>query len=183
MERASLPSSYFNAPWGVLLSVMTLFGAVILLGLPAYTLYTDKVPSGGPSWLFYGLPFMLLLAYFFTVRGYEIGGDELRIMRPGWQKIFSLRNLQSVDFVPRAMRYSIRTFGNGGLFSFVGNYRNDLLGPYKAYATHFHKTVVLKFPERTIVVTPDEPEKFRDILLQFVHQNNEPDIYHTHGEK
>ncbi len=175
MERISLSKVFFAAPWGSLLKGMTLGGTVILLGLPAYVLYFDKVPPGGPSWLFYGLPLIYLITYFFTVRGYEVEGNELRIVRPGWKKVLLLSELSSVEFIPRAMHCSIRIIGNGGLFSFVGNYRNALLGPYKAYVTDFHKTVVLKFPDRTVVVSPEDPARFHEMLAQAVRsiQTNE----------
>ena len=65
------------------------------------------------------------------------------------------------------MRRSIRTFGNGGLFAFVGRYRNRLIGPYRAYATDLHKTVVLRFTDKTIVITPEEPEKFVQDISPF----------------
>jgi hypothetical protein len=58
------------------------------------------------------------------------------------------------------MRWSIRTFGNGGFFSFSGFYRNKLLGAYRAFVTDRHQTVVLRYGGRTVVVSPSSPEEF-----------------------
>ena len=58
------------------------------------------------------------------------------------------------------MRWSTRTFGNGGLFSFTGFFRNKALGAYRAFVTDPHQTVVLHFPTRTVVVSPSAPEQF-----------------------
>jgi len=65
---------------------------------------------------------------------------------------------------PNAMRGSIRTFGNGGFFSFSGLYRNTLLGPYRPFVTDFRHTVILRYHDRTIVVSPPEPEEFSNAL-------------------
>ena len=55
---------------------------------------------------------------------------------------------------------SIRLVGNGGLFSYTGRYRNRALGPYQAWVNDMNRTVVLRFAERTLVVSPADPEAF-----------------------
>ncbi len=52
------------------------------------------------------------------------------------------------------MKGSIRTFGNGGLFCFSGRFRNRKLGSYRAFATDPKLAVVLRFPDKIVVVTP-----------------------------
>ena len=59
------------------------------------------------------------------------------------------------------MRWSLRTWANGGLFSFTCHYRNKALGDYRAFVTDPHRTVVLEFSDRrNVVVSPDVPEEF-----------------------
>ncbi len=58
------------------------------------------------------------------------------------------------------MSKSLRTCGNGGFFSFTGFYRNKALGAYRAYVTDLHQTVVLRYSDRTVVVSPESPEEF-----------------------
>ena len=62
------------------------------------------------------------------------------------------------------MARSFRTFGNGGLFAITGRYRNARLGAYHAYVTDSERTVVLRFPSLTLVVSPDNPEAFTRAL-------------------
>jgi hypothetical protein len=62
--------------------------------------------------------------------------------------------------MPFAMRRSLRSFGNGGLFCFAGLFRNKQLGPYRAFATNPAPTVVLRFARHVIVITPENPEEF-----------------------
>ena len=65
------------------------------------------------------------------------------------------------------MRGSLRLFGNGGIFSITGLFRNRALGNYRAFVTDLKRTVVLRFPERIIVVSPECPEKFVAEISRF----------------
>ena len=68
--------------------------------------------------------------------------------------------------MPRAMRKSLRTCGNGGFFSFTGFYWSKSLGAYRAYVTDLQRTVVLHYNKRTVIVSPDSPEDFiRELAL------------------
>jgi hypothetical protein len=64
------------------------------------------------------------------------------------------------------MDRSIRISGNGGLFVFCGLFRNSKLGVYRAFCTDASHAVVLRFPDRTIVVTPAQPEKFVNAIKE-----------------
>lgn len=63
-----------------------------------------------------------------------------------------------------ALRWSVRLWGNGCFFSFTGYYFNRLLSRYRAWVTDPRRVVVLRFPARTVVISPAEPEEFiRDV--------------------
>ena len=47
------------------------------------------------------------------------------------------------------MRWSLRTFINGGLFSFSGWCYSSLLGAYRAFVTDPNRAVVLNLGRRT----------------------------------
>src|SRR6185436_10527339 len=112
------------------------------------------------------LPFALVVGCaLFIVRGYTLAPDTLIIHRLLWRTRIPLAELQSAEFRPHAMRGSIRTFGNGGFFSFTGYYWSRGLGSCHAFVTDFHRTAVLRFPSRTIVLSPEFPEDFVRELL------------------
>ena len=96
----------------------------------------------------------------FTIRGYRLEGDVLLVRRLGWNSRIDLAGLQSAEADPAAMNGSIRTFGNGGFFCFAGAYWNRRLRSYRAFVTYPRRAVVLRFPRRTVVVTPEHPEEF-----------------------
>jgi hypothetical protein len=88
-------------------------------------------------------------ASFRTVRGYTVTSDTILVQRLFWTTRLPLAGLQSARFEPEAMRWSIRTFGNGGLFSFTGCFRNKLLGAYRAFVTDPRRAVVLRYSGRS----------------------------------
>jgi hypothetical protein len=94
------------------------------------------------------------------VRGYSVVGGTLLIHRLGWSTKFDLSKLRHVEFIPGITMGSIRAFGNGGLFGFVGYFRNELISMYKAYATDGMRAVLLEFPNTKLLVTPDLPAAF-----------------------
>ena len=76
-----------------------------------------------------------------------------------WSR-FDLNLVASADYSPGATLGSVRTFGIGGLFGFVGHFRNAFLGPYRAYATDPANAVVLRLGREVVVVTPERPAEF-----------------------
>ena len=77
-----------------------------------------------------------------------------------WSTVLPRIGLESAQVEPDAMRGSLRTFGNGGAFSFTGFYYNKRLGSYRAYVTDPRRAVVLRYANRRVVLSPDAPEDF-----------------------
>jgi hypothetical protein len=153
---------HFNAPWGASLILMSVIATSLCLGITIWHWQSFTAANPGQFSFWTGLlPMALAIGCaLFIVRGYTVTPDTLIIQRPLWQTRIPLAELQSAESVPHAMRGSIRTFGNGGFFSFTGSYRNQRLGAYRAFVTDPHRTVVLRIPKRTIVVSPESPEDF-----------------------
>ena len=153
----------YPAPWGKSLVVVSTLATVLCL---AITLSLTGLLHGWLRWEAL-LPLAIVLASApFTIRGYTVTPDVLLVHRLFWTTRLSLAGLESAQVEPEAMRGSIRTFGNGGLFSFTGFYYNRLLGAYRAFVTDPRQAVVLRFPKRKVVVSPGVPEKFvRDLPL------------------
>ncbi len=67
---------------------------------------------------------------------------------------------------PDALRGSLRIFGNGGGFSFSGFYYSKRLGSFRAFVTDRRRTVVLRYANRRVVLSPATPEDFvQDLAL------------------
>ena len=151
----------FNAPWGTPLKILTAVSTIILIGVSLIGFFSG--PQNNLGWIS-GMIIMplaiLIISSFFIIRGYVLTDNTLLIQRLGWNSKLDLSGLLSAVIDPTATTKSVRTFGNGGMFCFAGLFYNKKLGSFRAFATDPKKSVILRFINHTIVVTPDEPEKF-----------------------
>lgn len=155
----------FKAPWGRTLCWVSLFASLIIVAAMVPMFW--KIKPEALRWMM-ALPALILAgAALFIIRNYTIQPNGLAIRRLLWTTQISLSGLQSAELMPDAMRSSLRLFGNGGLFSITGWYRNGALGNYRAFVTDLTKTVVLRFSTKTIVVSPQNPEQFISEISQF----------------
>lgn len=141
----------FTAPWDQKLKVITLVVSVALI-LFAVFLKQPWSPL---------IMVLILVMMFFSVRGYSLKGGKLFIHRLGWSNSLELAGLTGISVNPQAMMGSLRVFGMGGMFAYVGYFRNSHLGTYRAFATHTGNCLVLQFADKNVVVTPDSPEAMK----------------------
>ena len=152
----------YKAPWSKTLIVMSLLATMLCIGIVFGTPLLPAPKHGGEvgslmRWLL--VPVAAACALF-TARGYTITQDAILVHRLLWATRLSRAGLKSVSFEPGVMCRSVRTCGNGGFFSFTGYYWNKTLKSYRAFVTDPTKTVVLRYEQRTIVVSPDPPKEF-----------------------
>ena len=151
----------FNAPWGTSLKALTGLSSAILAVIIGIGIFFG--PQSNLIWItgMIVIPlFMFFIASLFTIRGYLLAQDTLVIQRLGWNSIVDLSGLQSALVDAEAMQQSIRIFANGGFFCFAGKFDNKRLGTYRAFVTDIKRSVVLKFTDRKILVSPESPEDF-----------------------
>lgn len=166
---------HFKARWGAPLILMTLLATAMLVLVPVGCwMMLDKIgdfarstKAAPPELLKFAMLLMVfapvvsvLICAFYMVRGYVVTDDSVIVLRLGWGTPLNLRRLISAEVDPEALKKSMRIFGNSGLFAFTGIYRNQKLGVFRVYATDASRAVVLRFSDRTVVVTPDDPQKF-----------------------
>ena len=141
---------HFDAPWSRWLTAIT----ALLLGVAAWAAVGGYHEAAGV------MAALLLVTAALSVRGYAVEPGAVRVLRPGRTTDLSLRGLESVEVDEGAMRRSWRVFGMGGPFALVGWFRSGAVGPFRAYATDPKRAVVLRWADRAVVVTPDDPAAF-----------------------
>lgn len=150
------------APWSGFLKGISIAVTLLLLGvswLVAATVPIHALP--GLRTLTVALPLVILLAAVpFVVRDYEVRDGVLHVRRLFWTTRVALGELQEATIDPQACAGSIRLFGNGGLFSFSGWFRNAKLGRYRAFVTDWQRAVVLRAANCTVVLSPADPAGF-----------------------
>ncbi len=160
-----MPQESFDAPWGTSLRVMTSLTCLVLLVVAVYGVLTWEGETARPAIMVGGPAAVILAALPFVVRGYRLSGGTLFVRRLFWETRIPLEGLRRARFDPEAMSGSLRTFGNGGLFSFTGRFRNRSLGPYRAWVTDPKRAVVIELEDRTVVVSPGRPREMEALLL------------------
>ena len=159
------------APWTTGLKIVSFVGSLALLfgGVLAYRAIPD--PGGFTHWfglcISLSLPAVLVGCLFFVVTGYTVEGTDLYVNRLVTRTRIPLEGIGKAWHGGTVCKGSLRVFGNGGLFSFTGIYRNAALGTYRLYATDFSKAVVLQLPDRVVVITPASPEGFLEFMHHF----------------
>lgn len=156
----------FTAPWSTSLVVVSI-SCFVLLSATSMLLFVKLRNESRLLALVAAVPFtILVVTALFSTRGYELANNCLLIQHFGWSSKIELSQLVDVKIDPKAMEKSSRVWGNGGLFSFSGNYRNSRLGAFQVYATDPSRAVVLRLAERTIVVTPSGPARFVQAVIE-----------------
>ena len=152
-----------SAPWPTALKVVSLIGTAVICGVGVVA-YRAAPPSGFTHWFGLGVacipPALLIGPLLFVVRSYRIDGGHLAIARLLWETTVPILGIQQAWHDPCAIKGALRIFGNGGLFGITGLYWNKNLGKFRIFATDPKKSVVLRLHDRTVVVTPDEPQAF-----------------------
>jgi hypothetical protein len=154
---------HYAAPWSKSLIIIS---ALVSIGCVAIAIVSLR--SGSPGRALFPLA-LIFGALLFIVRGYTITRDAILVHRLFWTTRLPLSGLQSAEVAPDAMRGGIRLFGNGGLFSITGFFRNKMLGTYRAFVTDPHRTVVLQFAKRAVVLSPSPPESFVEEIRVAAH--------------
>ncbi|WP_395373486.1 PH domain-containing protein [Marinicella sp. W31] len=156
----------FKAPWAISLKLITLLVSLLLIAIPIVGVLKGIASDSLAHFAIAFVPLVILIgAALFTVFSYEIHNNQLWIRRLLWHTKLDLSDLNEAFADPNIMKSSWRIFGNGGLFSFTGTFKNKKLGFYRAYATNPKTAVVLKFgSEKTVVVTPDQPQSMVNAL-------------------
>lgn len=166
--RAKSRRKHFGAPWARSLK-WTTWVVVTLLVIPG--IFIPYVMSPCLA--------VVLICYFFSVSGYSLQGDQLVVHRIGWAIRFPLADVTEITVNPHAMMGSIRVFGIGGVFGYIGRFHNSVVGDYKAYVTQPNLALIVGLGAHTIVITPDDPVEMKaaieDELRRFDKQGAQSD--------
>ena len=159
---------HFKAPWGRALLLVSILTTLLMLAVAFFPLLRHAWFVSLPP-----APSLALLiplgALPFIIRGYVITKDGILIRRLWWNTVLPFAEIHSVEAEPLALSSSIRTCGNGGLYSFTGYYWNSHLGHFRAYVTDLNRTVIVRMKGRTAVLSPDDPEAFARAFNSCIH--------------
>ena len=110
--------------------------------------------------IFIVVSFIITLLY--KPNSYTLQSNQLIIHRYIKNVIISKSEIKSAEQIEREiLKYSIRTFGVGGLFGYFGKFYNRNVGAMTWYATRRSNYVLITTSSnKKIILTPDNPEDF-----------------------
>ncbi|MCS7091373.1 MAG: PH domain-containing protein [Verrucomicrobiota bacterium] len=151
----------FGAPWGRSNKIFTWLLTAWMGLLPALVARVPEPRSRLWAWVGVGLVWLILGAVaLFCVRAYALREGALWIRRSFWWTRIPLAGLISARVEPQPFRGAIRLWGCAGFMAYLGWYSSKRLGRFRAWVTDPSRGVILEFADRTIVVSPDDPEAF-----------------------
>ena len=121
----------FAAIWSAKLILVSLT-ATVVLAFGAYLAGTRRRVK--PLMRFIGCVIPLVViggSAVMCVRGYVLDEDSLRIKRLFEDTSIALSEINSAEHNPEATRQLSRTWGNGGVYAYVGDFESHTLGAFK----------------------------------------------------
>jgi hypothetical protein len=106
-----------------------------------------------------------LICYLLRPLKYVLDNDKLVIKRLAFDLTIEIKTIKSASLADKeSMRWTIRTFGNGGLFGYIGKFYNQTFGAMTWYATRRSHYIVLgTSSSEKIVITPDDLDMANEI--------------------
>lgn len=98
------------------------------------------------------------------VRRYRLRDDEIVIERAWLTVRLPLAGLIAVEADREALRGAWKIMGNDGLGAYAGRFCSKKLGQFRAYVSDPDCAVVLRWPDRCLVVSPAQPGEFIDAM-------------------
>jgi hypothetical protein len=164
---ATVIQEFQSAPMGkrVLIPTVISFAAVVLVLLVNLLIAfkaipkdsaTDRVALAVSPFVVLGIVLPMFLFERSKVSRFRIDENCLVLGK----KRFPLQGAVEVRRDPDAMKWAIKLFANGGLGSLRGSFRSRRLGKFYAFMTGTENAVVVRWPDKTVVVSPADPEFF-----------------------
>ena len=132
-----------------------IISAVVCLGLLAVVCMVHNLIVACLSLL------VMLVGCAYSPRGYLLRGRSILVQRLAGAARVALDDVREARrATPDDFRGCIRLWGSGGLFGYFGLFSTAKLGKSTWYVTNRSHSVVLIAGGKTVLFSPDDPERF-----------------------
>jgi Bacterial PH domain len=144
--------------------IITVFVGFLLVGINAIDFkLISRTQEAVTWWVLISVNIMVLsllaFCYLFRPLGYIVDQTGITVKRPIHD--FKLNREEIKDAIiptKESMKWTIRTFGNGGVFGYYGSFWNRGYRTMTWYATRTsHYLMIITIDGKKIVLTPDDP--------------------------
>jgi hypothetical protein len=160
--------SFQSAPMGARVIWSTVAAGLITLAVPTFTLvalsagphHQAALRSGSWKAVTALLPIFLMVPSFFWQRSkashFRVEENVLVL----GSKRYPLAGLVEVTRDREVLHRARKIWGNGGLGAIRGRFKSKRIGKFDAFLTDTDHAVVLRWPDKTVAVSPADPEFF-----------------------
>ncbi|HEX5003366.1 MAG TPA: PH domain-containing protein [Bacteroidia bacterium] len=135
----------------------------LVVAYKCYNVVEQEIFPEWKAWLAVSLLVVLdVMIFVYRPLSYAITPYSVVVKRPVKDLVIDKKDVREVRAVlQEEMKFPIRTFGNGGLFGYTGQYYSSRMGNMRWYATRRSNYVLLALQNgRKIIITPDDPAGF-----------------------
>lgn len=156
----------FPCTWSMRVTSLTAI-TIIIFAVSTYYVWTKEL-----IWLKY----TLIIIFLATIIGVLLlmplrltfEDDKITLHRLVGPNYIPSKDIIELMAIPNSeIAYSIRLFGSGGLFGYLGKFRNKKLGNYTMYATNLNELILIRTNRKTYVFSC----KNRDKLIESFQKN------------
>lgn len=168
----------FNASLGKTVKVTTVIivGLFLLIGVALLLLFVLSLSEENFDRKSIMMPIVAiglfgLLYWVFTERiiGYEVLNEGVKIIKGNDVQLIKkdlILEVKSIDY--KDLRFSVRTFGIGGVFGFSGSFTNKKFGEMTWNFTSKDNLVMIVTQKQKFVVSPDNRTLFITKVSEFI---------------
>jgi hypothetical protein len=158
----------FHCPWDTTVISLTLVYLLVLLGviimlvvkMKYYKREDMKLPA-----VFTGIGILFFIAVIIgsalhAPLSVSVKNESIYIHRLKGDIVIPIEKIEEIGRAENSdTKNSIRTFGSGGAFGYLGKFKNAKLGNYLMYVTDSSQGVIVKTDTETLVFSCDQPDE------------------------
>lgn len=147
----------FRCVWSKTVRVITVI-ALLIIGFGLYESATE-----GHIIIFFFILLTVLYCLAFSPISIDITEDNLIVRRMYSSLVIHRKDIIAISAYKNS--YSVRKFGSGGLFGYLGWFYNYDIGNYFSYATDEHNTILIITKNRKYLISCENPN---ELLSKFI---------------
>ncbi|CAL1517172.1 PH domain-containing protein [Chitinophaga sp. MM2321] len=132
---------------------------IIIIGLLMLMAFSTAIPGAkAPGSIAILVLFIaIFITWGFSPRYYQITHDGILIRRPFSNIFLPFEDMKAADIIDNTtLRGSIRLFGSGGLFGYLGIYKSAYMGNYQMWCTNRSSLVLIVCNYKKIIISPSD---------------------------
>ena len=149
-------------PMSALVIIITTFYNLLILAM-VYNAFRSSIIALE----IISLVFLISPAFFIPLR-LVVDEESLRIWRPIGKVEIRLEDIQSCSVIEDShsiLDKTIRTFGSGGLYGFLGHFKHDRYGKMRMFVTHPKQCFLIRTKDgRSFVVSSPKPKEIVEFI-------------------